>query len=104
MPSVPIYIRQKDYEKWLAIENKPAFISKAINAESNSIKSIVVEPLKVHTSRAVQSELDTRIRKMAEGIAELNAAEVPTKDRSWVNEDGVDKGMVDELKRRGQVR
>lgn len=31
MPSVPIYIRQADYERWLAIKDKSQFISDCIN-------------------------------------------------------------------------
>lgn len=31
MPSVPVYIRKEDFNKWLAIENKSEFIHNALN-------------------------------------------------------------------------
>jgi hypothetical protein len=30
MPSTSVYIRKEDYEKWLSIDNKADFISKAL--------------------------------------------------------------------------
>ena len=31
MPSVPIYIRNEDYSKWLSIENKAEWLHNALN-------------------------------------------------------------------------
>lgn len=31
MPSIPIYIRKEDWEKWEAIQDKPEFIHNALN-------------------------------------------------------------------------
>lgn len=34
MPSVMIYIRQQDYDKWLAIENKPEWLHERLQSSS----------------------------------------------------------------------
>ena len=37
MPTVPVYIRKADYEKWLALEKPAQFVSDALNSGAQTV-------------------------------------------------------------------
>lgn len=88
MPNVTTYIRKDDVGLWAACPNKAELIHNALRMREDYIALSDKERGAVKAHISSMPKRDSGIRNMADVVAELNAAEVPTKDRSWVNEDG----------------
>lgn len=96
MPTVPVYIRVEDLDKWRALENKAEFVHNALNSSGGAVAPVVSPPI-TEPDEPKQEEVDQTEGLVLEVVTgKVYEKETGEQVEAWPE-------LVKELKKRGQV-